>query len=103
MDEDIKPTPEEDGKEFGYFPFEELPPVTTQVIEEVIECECETNNINIQHIDPITKTTEIQLLMPTERLIALQKVDPIIKKLRHRWDNKELDTNIYLLEDNILK
>ena len=52
MDEDIKPTPEEDGKEFGYFPFEELPPATTQVVKEVIECECETNNTNIQHIDP---------------------------------------------------
>ena len=103
MDKDIKPTPEEDGKEFGYFPFEELPPATTQVIEEVIECECETNNINIQHIDPITKTTEIQLPMPAERLIALQKVDPIIEKLRYKWDNKELDTNIYLLKDNILK
>ena len=35
MDEDIKLQPEEEGKEFGYFPFEELPPVTTQVIEEV--------------------------------------------------------------------
>ena len=37
MDENIKLTPEEEGKEFGYFPFEELPPVTAQVIEEVIE------------------------------------------------------------------
>ena len=41
--------------------------------------------------------------MPAERLIALQKADPIIEKLRRKWDNKELDTNIYLLEDNILK
>ena len=37
MDENIKLQPEEEGKEFGYFPFEELPPVTTQVIDEVIE------------------------------------------------------------------
>ena len=36
MDENIKLQPEEEGKEFGYFPFEELPPVTTQVVEEVI-------------------------------------------------------------------
>ena len=28
MDEDIKLQPEEEGKEFGYFPFEELPPIT---------------------------------------------------------------------------
>ena len=29
MDENIKLQPEEEGKEFGYFPFEELPPVTS--------------------------------------------------------------------------
>ena len=29
MDENIKLQPEEEGKELGYFPFEELPPVTT--------------------------------------------------------------------------
>ena len=38
MDGDIKLHPEEEGKEFGYFPFEELPPVTTQVLEEGIKC-----------------------------------------------------------------
>ena len=103
MDEDIKPTPEEDGKEFGYFPFEELPPATMQVIEEVIICENEVNNINIQHIDPITKTRDIELPMPAERLIALQKADPFIKKLRQQWEDRRLDNNIYLLEDNILK
>ena len=103
MDEDIKPTPEEDGKEFGYFPFEELPPATTQVVEEVIICENEVNNINIKHIDPITKLRDIELPMPAERLIALQKADPIIKKLRQQWEDRQLDNNIYLLEDNILK
>ena len=103
MDEDIKPTPEEDGKEFGYFPFEELPPATTQVVEEVIICENEVNDIKIQHIDPITKPTDIELPMPAERLIALQKADPIIKKLREQWENKQLDKTIYLFKDNILK
>ena len=38
MDENIKLQPEEEGKEFVYFPFEELPPFTTQVIKEVLEC-----------------------------------------------------------------
>ena len=50
MDENIKLQPEDEGKEFGYFPFEELPPVTTQVVEEVIECK--VGNTNIQHEDP---------------------------------------------------
>ena len=44
MDENIKLQPEEEGKEFGYFPFEELPPVTTQVVEEVIKCEIEKHS-----------------------------------------------------------
>ena len=91
IDEDIKPTPEEDGKEFGYFPFEELPPATTQVIEEVIECNCETNNINIKHTDPIAQPTEVDLPMPKEKLIALQKTDPQIKELRDKWENNSLD------------
>ena len=103
MDEDIKPVPEEDGKEFGYFPFEELPPATTQVVEEVIVCENEEGDIKIQHMDPVTKPTDIELPMPTERFITLQKADPVIKKLRQQWENNQLDSNIYLLEDNILK
>ena len=61
MDEDIKLQPEEERKEFGYFPFEELPPVTTQVMEEVIECEI--GNINLQHMDPVQKDIEITLPM----------------------------------------
>ena len=60
MDENIKLQPEEEGKEFGYFPFKELPPVRTQVIEEVIECEI--GNLNIQHTDPI-----IEKQIPLER------------------------------------
>ena len=57
MDEDIKLHPEEEEKEFGYFPFKELPPVTTQVIEEVIECKI--GNINLQHADPVQIDIEI--------------------------------------------
>ena len=45
MDENIKFQPEEEGKEFGYFPFEELPPVTAKTTEEVIACKI--GNINI--------------------------------------------------------
>ena len=51
MDENIKLQPEEEGKEFGYFPFKELPPVTTKTTEEVIACEI--GNINIHHTDPV--------------------------------------------------
>ena len=69
MDEDIRPPQEEEGKEFGYFPFEELPPVMTQVIEEVIECEIE--NINIQHPDPVEINNDISLPLKDDKLEQL--------------------------------
>ena len=71
MDETIKLHPEEEGKEFRYFPFEELPPVTTQVVDEVIECEI--GNINIQHADQIQVNIDITLPMKDEKLIKLIK------------------------------
>ena len=101
MDENIKLQLEEEGKEFGYFPFEELPPVTTQVIEEVIECEI--GNINIQHTDPVEINVDIQLPLKDEKLVKLQESDPHTKQLRKQWENKNLDTNSYTIENNILK
>ena len=101
MDENIKLQPEEEGKEFGYFPFEELPPVTTQVLEEVIECEI--GNINIQHTDPIDMNTDIHLPLKDDKLAKLQESDPHMRQLRKQWENKNLDQNTYTMENNILK
>ena len=101
MDENIKLQPEEEGKEFGYFPFEELPPVTTQVVEEVIECEI--GNINIQHTDPIEINTDIHLPLKDDKLAKLQESDPHMRQLRKQWENKNLDQNMYMMENNILK
>ena len=101
MDENIKLQPEEEGKEFGYFPFEELPPVMTQVVEEVIECEI--GNINIRHTDPVEIDMDIQLPLKDDKLAKLQESDPHTKQLRKQWENKNLDTNIYTMENNILK
>ena len=72
MDENIKLQPEDEGKEFGYLPFEELPPATTQVIEEVIEGK--RGNISIQHADPVQVKTDITLPMKDKKLVKLQKV-----------------------------
>ena len=101
MDENIKLPPEEEGKEFGYFPFEELPPVTTQVIEEVIECEI--GNINIQHTDPVQVNMDIHLPLKDEKLVKLQESDPHMNQLRKQWESKNLDQNTYTMENNILK
>ena len=101
MDEDIRPPPEEEGKEFGYFPFEELPPMTTQVIEEVIEYEI--GNINIRHPDLVEINNEISLPIKDNKLVQLQKSDLHTNKLRKQWENNNLDKNTYTMENNILK
>ena len=101
MDENIKLQLEEEGKEFGYFPFEELPLVTTHVVEEVIKCEI--GNINIQHTDPIEINTDIHLPLKDDKLVKLQESDRHTKQLRKQWENKNLDQNTYTMENNILK
>ena len=101
MDEDIKLQPEDEGKEFGYFPFEELQPVTTQVIEEVIECKI--GNINIQHPDPVQVNNDIPLPLKDEKLVKLQESNPHTSQLRKQWENNNLDKNTYTMENNILK
>ena len=101
MDENIKLQPEDEGKEFGYFPFEELPPVTTQVMEEVIKCEI--GNINIQHNNPVQVNTDISLPLKDEKLVKLQESDTHIRQLRKQWENNNLDKNMYTMENNILK
>ena len=101
MDENIKLQPEEEGKEFGYFPFKELPPVTTKTTEEVIACKI--GNINIHHTDPVEIKIDIQLLLKDEQLAKLQESDPHTKQLRKQWENKNLDTNSYTIQNNILK
>ena len=60
-------------KAIGYFPLEELPPVTIQVKEEVIECEI--GNINIQHPDPVHVNNDISLPLKDEKLVKLQESD----------------------------
>ena len=79
MDENIKLQPEDKGKEFGYFPFEKRPPVTIQVVEEVIKCEI--GNINIQHTDPVQVNTDITLPIKDEKLVKLQESDPHMQQL----------------------
>ena len=55
----MKLQPEEEGKEFGYFPFEELPPAQTQMVEEIITGE--TGTLSIHYNEPTEINREIQL------------------------------------------
>ena len=101
IDNNIKLQPEEEGKEFGYFPFEELPPAQTQMVEEIITGEIGT--LSIHHTEPAKINREIQLPLKEEKLIKLQESDPHLKQLRKQWENNNLDTNSYTMENNILK
>ena len=75
--------------------------MTTQVVEEVIECEI--GNINIQHTDPVEVNMDIYLPLKDNKLVKLQESDPHTKQLRKQWENKNLDQNRYTMENNILK
>ena len=101
IDENIRLQPEEEGKEFGYFPFEELPPAQTQTVETISIGE--TGMLSIHHTDPIEANIDIQLPLKDKKLAKLQESDPHIKQLRKQWDNNNLDATSYTMENNILK
>ena len=75
--------------------------MTTQVIEEVIECEIV--NINIQHTDPVHVPVDISLPLKDEKLVKLHESDPHTQQLRKQWESNNLDKNVYTTENNILK
>ena len=62
LDKSIKLPEEETGYEFGYTPFKELPPARVTVIEEVIICENQGDqlpgSLKIQHNDPVANDIE---------------------------------------------
>ena len=101
IDENIRLQPEEEGKEFGYFPFEELPPAQTQMVETISIGE--TGMLSIHHTDPIETNIEVQLPLKDKKLAKLQESDPHIRQLRKQWDNNNQDTTSYTMENNILK
>ena len=82
FDNSIKFPDEEPGYEFGYTQFEELPPATVTVIEEVIISENQGNqspgSLKIQHNDPIAKDIEIELPLPNSWMKELQEQDSLI-------------------------
>ena len=75
--------------------------MTTQVIQEVIDCEI--RNIKVQHPDPVEINNDISLPLKDDKLVQLQKNDPHTNELRKQWENNNLDKNIYTMENNILK
>ena len=107
FDESIKLPEEEPGYEFGYTPFEELPPAKVTVIEEVIISENQGDQLpetlKIQYTDPIEKDIEIELPLTNSKMKELQEQDPLVGRLRKQWSEKKLDKKHFTMENEILK
>ena len=107
FDESIRLPEEKPGYEFGYTPFEELPPARVTVIEEVIISENQGNqspeSLKIQHTDPIEKDIEIELPLTNSKMKELQEKDPLVGRLRKQWSEKKLHKKHFTMENEILK
>ena len=102
IDDDIKLPAEQEGHEFGYLPFEQLPPAQVTVTEEVIINEVNNLKIKIQHIDPVQKDLKIELPISNLKLKELQEQDRKINHLRKLWSENKLNKNIFAMENDIL-
>ena len=71
IDDDIKLTPEEEGKEFGYFPFKELLPVVAQVTEEILIGEIDGTEVKLSHTEAYIKNLEIELPLTPDKMREL--------------------------------
>ena len=95
LDENIKLPEEEPGYEFGYTPFEELPPARVTIVEEVIINESWSNQspglLKIKHNDPVAKDIELELPLSNSKMKELQEQDPLVRHLRKQWSKKKLD------------
>ena len=103
IDDDIKLPAEQEGHEFGYVPFEQLPPAQVTVTEEVIINEVNDMKVKIQHIDPVQKDLKIELPISNLKLKELQEQDKKINHLRKMWSENKLNKNIFTMENDILK
>ena len=103
IDDDIKLPAEQEGHEFGYVPFEQLPPAQVTVTEEVIINEVNDVKVKIQHTDPVQKDLKIELPVSNQKLKELQEQDKKVNHLRKLWSENKLNKNIFAMEDDILK
>ena len=103
INDDIKLPAEQEGHEFGYVPFEQLPPAQVTVTEEVIINKVNNLKIKIQHIDPVQKDLKIELPISNLKLKELQEQDRKINHLRKLWSENKLNKNIFAMENDILK
>ena len=119
IDQEVELKQEEEGKEFGYIPFQQLPEVQTEVITECPVSD--TNDLQdqsgppahntrssrsppvIKHSEPTKIDLPIILPISDEELIKLQEQDDATKKLIDLWNSNKLDKKVFTMENYILK
>ena len=99
IDQDTQLPPEEQGYEFGYAVFEELPKIKCYEINEIIAGDKEIKN------DP-DLADALQCIdnpLSAEHLQRLQEQDPDIQKLKHKLEHNRLDKEYYKRENGYSK
>ena len=103
VDNDVKLPEEKEGEEFGYIPFEKLPPAQVEVCEEVWINEVTQDKVTLKLQDPIQQNVEINLPLTNQKLKELQEQDPKVNHLRKLWTEGKLNKTLFTMENDILK
>ena len=102
IDPDMPTTPEEQGYEFGYAIFEELPKVQTKTYE-VNEVIVGMNKEIIKNDPELQKSLQcIENSIAPQQLKKLQQQDTNIETLKHKLEHNRLDKEYYSLDENEL-
>ena len=102
IDEDVKLPEEKEGHEFGYVPFEKLPPAKVEMTEEVITEPGTKPVIEIHHIDPLPDL-KVEIPVSNAKMKEFQEQDERIQHLRNLCSAGKLNQNIFIMENDILK
>ena len=96
LNPDVELPTEKPGYEFGYNFLEDLPPV--EVSEVIVE------GVEIKP-DPDTFLKDIDLTLPlkNETIKSLQAQDGKVNCIPERLQNGDVDSNLYMVEDGILR
>ena len=103
VDSDVKLPEEKEGEEFGYIPFEKLPPAQVEVCEEVWINKVTQDKITLKLQEPTTRNIEIQLPLTNQKMKELQEQDPKVSHLRKLWSENKLNKTLFTVENDILR
>ena len=96
LDPDVELPTEQPGQKFGYNFFEDLPPVKFgEIIIERIEIKPDP--------DTFLKEIDLNFLLKPRSIRTLQAQDVKINRILKRLKVGDVDANVYMIEDGILK